>query len=279
MRQGYHGDTVQTLDAPLVTEQVSVASQGTQTSHSTYADNRERILLAQSEDESISSRATAELIEANQGLIRTIAMRFRERGVDFEDLMQIGTIGMIKAIRNFDTERGTCFSTYAVPLIFGEIRRHLRDEGPIKVGRYYKKLGSALLNEKNRIMAEEGREARIGELAAHCGVSTEEAAMALDAMSPVVSLSSAAYSEEDGIELGETLVDREASDEIPRMCEQIALGQALKKMPEQWQKIVMLRYFRNLTQQQTADVIGVTQVKISREEKKIMAFLREELGN
>ncbi len=265
MWQGNDGHAVQTLDAPSVTGE--------------YANNHARILLAQSEDEAVAERAMAELIEANRGLVRTVALRFRDRGVEMEDLLQIGTIGMIKAIRNFDTARGTCFSTYAVPLIFGEIRRHLRDEGPIKVGRYYKKLGSALLSEKNRIMAEEGREARIGELAEHCGVSPEEAAMALDAMSPVVSLSSAAYSEEDGVELGETLVDREATDEIPKMCERIALGQALKKMPEQWQKIVMLRYFRNLTQQQTADVIGVTQVKVSREEKKIMAFLREELKN
>ena len=102
--------------------------------------------------------------------------------------------------------------------------------------------------------------------------------MALDAMSPVVSLWSAAFSEEDGVELEETLMDREASEEIPRMCERIALGQALKRMPEGWQRIVMLRYFRNLTQQQTADILGLSQVKISREEKKILAFLREEMG-
>ena len=268
MWQGNDGHAVQTLDAPSVTAE-----------RSEYADNLERILEAQSEDEAAAERAMAELVEANRGLVRTVALRFRDRGVEMEDLLQIGTIGMIKAIRNFDTARGTCFSTYAVPLIFGEIRRHLRDEGPIKVGRYYKKLGSALLSEKNRIMAEEGREARIGELAAHCGVSPEEAAMALDAMSPVVSLSSAAFSDEDGVELEETIMDREASEEIPRMCERMALGQALGKMPEQWQKIVMLRYFRNLTQQQTADILGLSQVKVSREEKKIMAFLREELKN
>ena len=277
MRQGYYGDAIQALDAPVTGEKNVV--QAEQTSSRAYADNRDRILLAQSDDPAVAERAMAELIEANGGLIRTIAMRFRERGVEFEDLVQIGTIGMIKAIRNFDTERGTCFSTYAVPLIFGEIRRHLRDEGPIKVGRYYKKLGAALLTAKNRIMAEEGREAHIGELAEICGVSAEEAAMALDATSPVLSLSSAAFSEDDGIELEETLMDREASEEIPRLCERIALGQALKKMPETWQKIVMLRYFRNLTQQQTAERLGVTQVKISREEKKIMAFLRAELAN
>lgn len=269
MWQGNDGHAVQTLNASPVTT----------APRNDYAENRERILLAQGTDEVAAERALSELIEANRGLVRTIALRFRDRGVEMEDLLQIGTIGMIKAIRNFDTERGTCFSTYAVPLIFGEIRRHLRDEGPIKVGRYYKKLGSALLNEKNRIMAEEGREARIGELAAHCGVSPEEAAMALDAMSPVLSLSSAIGGDEEGTELGETLMDREATEEIPRLCERMALGQALRKMPETWQRIVTLRYFRNLTQQQTAELLGLTQVKVSREEKKIMAFLREELKN
>ena len=148
MRQGYYGNAVQAPDASVRTESAVASAEDVRTSAHAYADNRERILLAQSDDPAVSERAMAELIEANGGLIRTIALRFRERGVDFEDLVQIGTIGMIKAIRNFDTERGTCFSTYAVPLIFGEIRRHLRDEGPIKVGRYYKKLGAALLTAK-----------------------------------------------------------------------------------------------------------------------------------
>lgn len=281
MRQGYNGNAVQTPATSLT----AVTGDGTarleceneSKKRDAYAENRERIRLAQSEDEAISSRAMSELIEVNQGLIRSIALRFRDRGVEFEDLLQIGTIGMIKAVRNFDIERGTSFSTYAVPLIFGEIRRHLRDEGPIKVGRYYKKLGSALMSEKNRIMAEEGREAHIGELATLCGVSPEEAAMALDAASPILSLSESVYGEDDATELGDTIVDRETSSEAERLCERMALGQAIGKMSEEWQKIVMLRYFRNLTQQQTADRLGLTQVKVSREEKKIVAFLRGEL--
>ena len=105
-----------------------------------YEHNRELLELAKSTNEKEAMRATERLLEVNKGLIQSIALRFRERGVDFEDLMQIGTIGMIKAIRSFELERGTSFSTYAVPLIFGEIRRHMRDEGPIKIGRYYKKL-------------------------------------------------------------------------------------------------------------------------------------------
>ncbi len=242
-----------------------------------FSDNLRLIALTQEGNEEEQEAATAELIQRNTGLLRNIALRFCDRGVDFEDLMQIGTIGMIKAIRSFDLSRGTCFSTYAVPLIFGELRRHMRDEGPIKVGRYYKKLGVSLMNAKNRILTEEGREPGIGELAEICGVSAQEAAVALDALSPMVSLSDSAFGEEEGVEIGMLIPDEEASGEIARLCDRIALGQAVSKMPEQWRKIVMLRYYRNLTQQQTADRLGLSQVKVSREEKKILEFLRGEM--
>ena len=242
-----------------------------------YGENPRLLALAQTGSESEREEATAELLRVNTGLLRSIVTRFRERGVEEEDLMQIATIGMIKAIRSFDRERGTCFSTYAVPLIFGELRRHLRDEGPIKIGRAYKKLGGELMRAKMSILSEEGREPRIGELAERCGVSPEEAAMALEAMSPMVSLSDHAFGEEEGVELGAILPDEESSSEIGRLCERIALGEAVSKMPTQWQKIVMLRYYRDRTQQQTADALGLSQVKVSREEKKILEFLRGEL--
>ncbi len=244
---------------------------------SRFADNPLLIERTRSGSPSEQEEAMAELIRHNTGLIRSIALRFCDRGVDFEDLMQIGTIGMIKAARSFDTERGTCFSTYAVPLIFGELRRHMRDEGPMKVGRGTKRTGVALMNAKNRILTEEGREPGIHELAALCGVTVEEAAMSLDAMSPVVSLSDRVFGEEDGVEIGALIPDEDASGEMARLCDRIALGQAVSKMPEQWRKIVLLRYYRNLTQQQTADRLGLSQVKVSREEKKILAFLREEM--
>jgi len=242
-----------------------------------YGDNLLLIKEAQQEDEYISSSATEALIERNQGLIRSIALRFRDRGTDIDDLIQLGTIGMIKAIRSFDLSRGTCFSTYAVPLIFGEIRRHLRDEGPIKIGRYYKKLAATIMREKNRILAEEGREAHISELASICSVSAEEAAIALDSISPMVSLSDCVFGEDDGVVLEDTVADAEASCEMERILDKIALGQAVSRMSSEWQKIVVLRYYRNFTQQQTADRLGLSQVKISREEKKIIEFLRSEL--
>ncbi len=242
-----------------------------------FSDNLRWIVLAQEGSEEEAETASERLVRMNTGLVRSIALRFRDRGVDFEDLMQIGTIGLLRAIRSFDIGRGTCFSTYAVPLIFGELRRHMRDEGPIKVGRAYKKLGVSLMNAKQKILTEEGRDPHIGELAQICGVSVEEAAMALESMSPIVSLSEAAFGDEEGVELGAILPDEESSGEIDRLCDRIALGQAVSKMPPVWQKIVMLRFYRNMTQQETANHLGLTQVKVSREEKKILEFLRGEL--
>ena len=238
-----------------------------------YAKNTELIRKAQSGDE----KATEELIISNTGLVRSIAVKFKDRGLEYEDLMQIGTIGMLKAIRSFDLERGTVFSTYAVPLIIGEIRRYLRDDGIIKVSRSYKKLGVQLLKAKNDIMANEGREPQIGELASACGVSVSEAAVALDSITPVSSLSYCVYGE-DGLSVDGTIADDDSTNEMERLCENIALSQAISKMQPLWRKIVLLRYYRDFTQQQTAEALGLSQVKISREEKKIFAFLRGELA-
>ena len=221
--------------------------------------------------------AEAALVEENLGLVRKVARRFLDRGTEYEDLVQIGTIGMIKAIRSFSAERGTVFSTYAVPLIIGEIRRHLRDEGPIKVSRIYKRQGLMLMCEKNRIAAEEGREAGVAELAARCGVSIEDAAVSLDAMSPITSLSDFVYGE-DSVTYENVIPDEESERESERICDKVALAQCIHRLPELWQKIVLMRYFRDMTQQQTATALGLTQVKISREEKKLLAALREELS-
>lgn len=238
-----------------------------------YLRNRELILKAQNGD----SQATETLIIENTALVKSIALKFRDRGTEFEDLMQIGSIGMLKAIRSFDMERGTAFSTYAVPLIVGEIRRHLRDDGLIRVSRSYKRTGITIMREKNRIMAEEGREAGISELAELAGVSAEEAAVAIEAVSPVASLSDCVFGE-DSKSYDSMIPDRSAEEEFERLNEKIALGQAINKMPPEWRKIVLLRYYRDMTQQQVASVMGLSQVKVSREEKKIMSFLRNELA-
>ena len=238
-----------------------------------YQRNRELILRAQSGDDA----ATEALILENVALVKSIALKFRDRGTEFEDLMQIGTIGMLKAIKSFQMERGTAFSTYAVPLIVGEIRRHLRDDGLIRVSRGYKRTGIIIMREKNRIMVEEGREAGISELAALAGVSVEEAAIAIDAVSPVTSLSDNVFGE-DSKTLDSVIPDRDTADEFENLNDKISLGQAIKKMPPDWQKIVLLRYYRDMTQQEVANMLGLSQVKVSREEKKIMSFLRGELA-
>ena len=218
--------------------------------------------------------AEEQLVNENSGLVRSVAMRFKGRGIEFEDLIQIGTLGLVKAIRSFDTERGFAFSTYAVPLIMGEIKRTLRDEGLIKVGRAQKKLGMDLLGAKALIMNTEGRDPGISELAKMCDVSVEEAAIAIDSISPIASLSDP-MDEDGNLTLESKIPDTE--NEIERIGDRIALSQAISKLPEGQRKILILRFFKGKTQQKTASELGMSQVKISREERKILDFLRNEL--
>ena len=236
--------------------------------------NIDLICRAQSEDQEDSMLALESIIEENMGLVRSIAFRFRDRGTDIDDLIQIGTIGMIKAVRSFQFEREVAFSTYAVPLIMGEIKRHLRDDGPVKVSRVYKKLSMELGRARNKILTDEGREPSIIELAEICGISIEDAAIALEAVNPISSLSET-YGDDEKL----TLESQLASDdhEIERLNDKLALSQAISKLPFDWRRIITLRYFRNMTQQQVADALGLSQVKVSREEKKILAFLKGEL--
>ena len=235
-----------------------------------YAENTALLERSRQGDE----KATEALMLANGGLVRNIAARFEGRGVDAEDLFQIGFIGLLKAIRTFDPSRACAFSTYAVPLIFGEIRRHLRDEGPIKVSRTQKRLAAMLAREREQAI-KRGENPRIEDLAAACGVTPAEAAVALDAMAPIRSLSETLFGEEDGPTLDNTVTDE---DEAERTFHHLALSMSIDKLSPLRKKIILLRYWRDLSQQQVADQLGLTQVKVSREEKKIIAFLREELS-
>ena len=231
---------------------------------------REALLRASEGDE----EAEAQLVEWNQGLVTSVAARFRGRGADFEDLVQIGSIGLLKAIRSFDLDRGFAFSTYAVPLIIGEIRRFLRDDGMLKVGRGQKRTGALLMKEREAWIAEHGEEPRLNDLAGRLGITPEEAASALDAASPVRSLSESIG--EDDFSLEDVIPSEE--DDIGRMIESLALTETIRRLPPLWRQIIALRYFRDYSQQQTADALGLTQVKISREEKKIFAELRDRLA-
>ncbi len=235
-----------------------------------YKENLALVERAQKGDE----EAFETLIIANMGLVKSIASRFIGRGTDFEDLTQIGSMGLIKAVRTFDLSRGCAFSTYAVPLIFGEIRRFLRDDGPIKVSRIQKRLAASLMAEKERLAACGREDVSLSELACACGVSKEEAAQALDSAMPLCSFEEP-IGEDGGKTLENTLTDE---GEHERTFEKIALGAAIEKLPKLRQKIIVLRYFKDYSQDKTAKILGLSQVKVSREEKKILCFLREELS-
>ncbi len=220
-------------------------------------------------------RATEELVRLNGGLVNSIAVRFCGRGVDYDDLVELGNLGLLKAIRTFDPARECAFSTYAVPLIFGEIRRFLRDDGPLKVSRTQKRLGAQLMAARDRHIARGDEDVRIERLAEECKVTPAEAAAALDSVSPISYLSDNVYGEEDGITLENTLYDEE---EAERNLNRLAISEVLSKLPDMRRKIILLRYYRDYSQEETARALGLTQVKVSREEKKILAFFRESLS-
>lgn len=245
--------------------------QGTEMSESkTFEKNPQLLKQSMEGDE----EATAELMQINAGLVHGIACRFCGRGTDIEDLIAIGQIGLLKAIRTFDASRGCAFSTYAVPLIFGEIRRFLRDDGPIKVPRAQKKLGASLMAVREKAAAQ-GKQLRIDELAAECGVSPAEAAAALEATAPMCSLSDFLFGSEDSPSIEESIAD---TDEEEKNFTKLALSMAIDRLPDLRKKIIKLRYWQDLSQQQTAAMLGLTQVKVSREEKKILAFLAQQLS-
>ena len=234
-------------------------------------DNLSLIANAQSADRA----AMDQLISQNMGLVKNIARRFIGRNTEYEDLVQIGTIGMLKAARSFDAGFGTVFSTYAVPLIIGEIRRFLRDDGIIKVSRDIRKKGTAIMKAKEEFIGTHQREPKLSELSEICGMPAEDIVYALDAVCPVYSLQETVGGEEDGTTLENLTPSSE--NEIENMTDKLALSEAIAKLDERSRQIVILRFYKDLSQQQTAEILGITQVKVSREEKKIFEFLRREL--
>lgn len=237
-----------------------------------YNNNNELLALAINGD----SEATEKLVENNLGLVRSIALRFKDRGVEYEDLVQIGSMGMLKAIRSFDLSKGTVFSTYAVPLIIGEIRRFIRDDGLIKVSRVYKQQSARLNREREKFINEHGKEPTLEELSKLCDLKPEEAVLAMEATSAVNSLSASLNGEDESFTLESTISSDK--NEIDMKVDHIALSQAISSLPVLWRKIITLRYLKEYSQQTTAKMLGLTQVKISREEKKIFEALRRELS-
>ena len=213
--------------------------------------------------------ACQQVLTENVGLIWSIVKRYSGCGVDTDDLYQLGCIGFIKAVKGFDLTYGTQFSTYAVPKIAGEIRRFLRDDGSVKVGRSLREKGQTLFYTRERLRHTLGREPQLSELAQETGMTVEEVAAVELANGPLESLQQETI---DGLTLESTL-GTDSPEE--GMVEKIALREAIDSLPERERITILLRFFRGMTQEQAARILKVSQVQVSRLERKGLAKLRE----
>ncbi len=227
------------------------------------------IAQAQAGDKAASEALVAE----NTGLIWSVAKRFLGRGTELDDLFQLGCLGFLKAIEGFDLEYGTQFSTYAVPKIAGEIRRFLRDDGAVKVSRGLKEQSAAIKAVRHRLTGALGREPTILEISRQTGLSPEEIALAETATAATESIQR--QTGEEGFSLEDVLTDTESEE---RMLERIALRQAIDALPEREAMVIRLRYYHCLTQDRVSKVMGVSQVQVSRIEKKAVQMLRKAMG-
>ena len=218
------------------------------------------------------SGACEQVLLENNGLIWSVVRRYYGRGVEPDDLYQLGCLGFLKAIQGFDPEFGTQFSTYAVPKIAGEIRRFLRDDGPVKVSRGLKERGAGLRAVRGRLSVQLGREPTLSELAEETGLTPEEIAAADTAAEPVISLQS--ETGEGGLTLEGMLT---SGGEEEGLVERITLRSAIAGLPEREQQVLVLRYYRGMTQMNTARVLGVSQVQVSRLERRALERLRCEM--
>ena len=230
--------------------------------------NLELLAAAQAGDQD----ACDQLIRENTGLIWSIVRRYYGRGAEPEDLYQLGCVGFLKAIRGFDLSYGTQFSTYAVPKIAGEIRRFLRVDGAVKVGRGLREQALTILTARERLQARLGREPALSELAEETGYTAEEIAAAELAAAAPESLQQEVG---DGLTLESTLHDSEGEE---AMVEKIALRSAIETLPESEKKTILLRFFKGLTQAQTARILSVSQVQVSRLERRALDRLRKEFA-
>lgn len=214
------------------------------------------------------NRLTDEFIENNMGLVHSLANRFRGRGIEYEELFSAGCMGLVKAAKGFDDDRGLCFSTYAVPVILGEIKRLFRDGGTVKVSRGLKELSLKITRYKESCN-KDGREPSISEIAEYFGESTENVIEAVAASQPAISLTE---TDENGSEF-------DIPVEAPQVkaTELIALKQCLTALSSEDRQLIYLRYWTGKTQSETGKLLNMTQVQVSRREKKILSGLREML--
>ena len=213
--------------------------------------------------------ACEKIVMENSGLVWSVVQRYQGRGAEREDLYQLGCLGLLKAIQGFDFDYGSCFSTYAVPKIAGEIRRFLRDDGPIKIGRSIREKSQTLYKVRAKLQQERGREPTLSEIATATGMTAEEiAGMELATRAP----ESLQQETADGLPL-EGLLGTEAPED--GIIERIALREVVEQLPEKERMTIFLRYFKNLTQEQTARILKVSQVQISRLERQSLKRLRK----
>ena len=230
-------------------------------------ENKELVALAKKGDR----EAMEMLIKGNEKLIWSIVHRFSGRGADLQDLFQIGSIGFLKAVEGYEEGYGTEFSTYAVPKIMGEIRRHFRDDGLRKVSRDIKSKAAAVRAAAEKLEKTLDRAVRVSDIAAETGMNEEEIAYVQAAADYAYSIDASAN--EDGLALKDTLgVDRE--DEI---IDKLSVKNAIEQLPDKEKQVILLRFFKDLTQQKTADILGITQVQVSRTEKKAITLMRKAL--
>lgn len=237
-----------------------------------YEDNSKLIALAKAGDEKIMNR----VIEMNLPLVSSISKKFLNRGYDYEDIFQIGSIGLVKAIKNFDPSFNVKFSTYAVPMIIGEIKRFLRDDGIIKVSRNVKSLARKIHFDKEQLTKDLGRDPTIEEISKYSGIAKEDIVFAIEASTGVHYLYDTIH-QDDGAPV--LLIDKlsEKGVEDTEMIDRIALKEALRSLDTKSRQIIMLRYFKDKTQVQVAKLLGISQVQVSRIEKKVLIVMRKKL--
>ena len=236
-----------------------------------FEANTKDILEAQNNNE----EAMEKVIINNSGLVWSIVNRFLGRGYSKEELYQIGCIGLIKAIKRFDVTFEVKLSTFAVPYIMGEIKRFIRDDGPIKVSRSIKELGSKIRELQREYFTKNGEDIRISEMAKILGVKKEDITIALDAARPIDSIDEEAYKGEES----QTKISKIGNnkDEVGDLINKITLNKIINDLDKKEKEIVLLRYFKDKTQTQVANMLGISQVQVSRIEKKILIELREKL--
>ena len=238
-----------------------------------YENNIEDIIEAQNGNQEKMTK----LVEENNGLIWSIVKRFKDRGYELEDLYQIGSIGFIKSIKRFDTSFEVKLSTYAVPYILGEIKLFIRDDGSVKVSRSIKELAAKIKDIQSKYLKETGEEINITEIAKQLKMPKEEIAVALDSLKPTISIYDDSYTnDEGGISFLDTLSTN--VDEAETLTNKLTIKEMITNLEQREKEIILLRYYKNKTQTEVAKILGISQVQVSRIEKKILNSMKLKLA-